>query len=92
MASHKSAEKCIRKTARQTLVNKARMSRIRTEVKKLEKMLDAPKDVNAAELKDAFMETQRQLMRGVSKGMVHKNTAARKVSRLAKRVKALAAA
>lgn len=92
MASHKSAEKCIRKTARQTLVNKNRVSRMRTEVKKVENMLDAPKGVEAEVLKAALVQAERQLMRGVSKGMLHKNAAARKVSRLAKRVKAATAA
>ncbi len=90
MASHKSAEKCIRKTARQTLVNKNRVSRIRTEVRKIERMLDAPQTQSAADVKAALVSAESQLMRGVNKGVVHKNTAARKVSRLAKRVKALA--
>ena len=90
MASHKSAEKCIRKTARQTLVNKNRVSRIRTEVRKIERMLDAPQAQNVADVKAALVSAESQLMRGVTKGVVHKNTAARKVSRLAKRVKALA--
>ncbi len=91
MASHKSAEKCIRKTARQTLVNKNRVSRIRTEVRKIERMLDAPQgQQDNANIQAAFVAAESQLMRGVSKGVMHRNTAARKVSRLAKRVKALA--
>lgn len=90
MASHKSAEKCIRKTARQTLVNKNRVSRIRTEVRKIERMLDTPQAQDKVALESAFVAAQRQLMRGVSKGMLHKNTAARKISRLAKKVKAIA--
>lgn len=90
MASHKSAEKCIRKTARQTLVNKNRVSRIRTEVRKIERMLDAPQAQDKAAVESAFVAAERQLMRGVSKGMLHKNTAARKISRLAKKVKAIA--
>ncbi len=89
MASHKSAEKCIRKTARQTLVNKNRVSRIRTEVRKIERMLDAPQAQDVTDVKAALVSAESQLMRGVTKGVVHKNTAARKVSRLAKRVKAL---
>lgn len=90
MASHTSAQKCIRKTARQTLVNKNRVSRIRSEVRKIERMLDAPKAQDKEAAQVALVAAERQLMRGVSKGMMHKNTAARKVSRLAKRVKALA--
>jgi small subunit ribosomal protein S20 len=90
MASHKSAQKCIRKTARQTLVNKNRVSRIRTEVRKVERMLESPKAIDQTTAKAALVEAERQLMRGVSKGMMHKNTAARKVSRLAKRIKAIA--
>lgn len=92
MASHKSAEKCIRKTLRQTQVNKNRMSHIRTEVKTVEKMLNSSKAIDVQALKEAFVEAQRQLMKGVNKGMLHKNTAARKVSRLAKRVKMATAA
>ena len=90
MASHSSAEKCIRKTAKQTLVNKNRVSRIRTEVRKLERMLDAPAAQEKSVIQSALVAAERQLMRGASKGMLHKNTAARKVSRLAKRVKSIA--
>ncbi len=90
MASHKSAQKCIRKTARQTLVNKNRVSRVRSEVRKIERMIETPKAQDAETLKAAFVSAERQLMRGVSKGMMHKNTAARKISRLAKKVKAIA--
>lgn len=89
MASHKSAEKCIRKTIRQTAVNKSRVSRIRTEVKKLERLLEAGSSSDANTLKSSFIEAQRQLMRGVTKGVLHKNTASRKVSRLSKRLKAI---
>ncbi len=90
MASHSSAEKCIRKTARQTLVNKNRVSRIRTEVRKIERILETPQAQDKAAAEAALVAAERQLMRGVSKGMMHKNTAARKVSRLAKKVKAIA--
>lgn len=92
MASHKSAEKCIRKTIRQTAVNKNRVTRTRTEVKKVERMLDNPKTVDPAALQVAFVNAERYLMKSVTKGVMHKNTAARKVSRLAKRVKAIIAA
>ncbi len=89
MASHKSAEKCIRKTARRTLINQNRVGRIRTFVKKIETLLATP-NTKKEEATTALVQAERELMRGVSKGVLHKNTAARKVSRLTKRVKALA--
>ena len=88
MASHKSAEKCIRQTARRTLVNQNRMSRIRTFVKKIETLLE--NKASKVEASTALVQAERELMRGVSKGLLHKNTVARKVSRLAKKVKTLA--
>ncbi|NBT85721.1 MAG: 30S ribosomal protein S20 [Alphaproteobacteria bacterium] len=88
MASHKSAEKCIRQTARRTLVNQNRMSRIRTFVKKIETLLESK--ASKVEASTALVQAERELMRGVSKGLLHKNTVARKVSRLAKKVKTLA--
>lgn len=91
MASHKNAKKCIRKTARQTMVNKNRISRVRTFVKKLESLLTVS-SVDKAELQTAFIQAQSELARAVSKGLLHKNTVARKVSRLAKKVKAIATA
>ena len=70
-----------------TTVNKARRSRIRTFLRKVEEAI-ASGDKNAASA--ALQAAQPELMRGVSKGVVHKNTAARKISRLASRVKAIA--
>jgi small subunit ribosomal protein S20 len=89
MANNPGAKKAIRKIARRTEVNKARRSRVRTFVRKLEEALQAG-DAKAAAA--AFVETQSELMRAVSKGVIHKNTGARKVSRLAARVKKLQAA
>jgi small subunit ribosomal protein S20 len=86
MANHKSAEKRIRQTARRTAVNKARVSRLRTFVKKVEAAI-ASGDKEAA--KAAFDAAQPELHRGVGKGVVHKNTASRKLSRLSSRIKAL---
>jgi small subunit ribosomal protein S20 len=86
MANHKSAEKRIRQTERRTAVNKARVSRIRTFVKKVETAIDSG-DKEAA--RAAFLAAQPELHRGVSKGVVHKNTVARKLSRLSSRIKAL---
>lgn len=86
MANHKSAEKRIRQTAKRTIVNKARLSRIRTFVKKVEAAIAAGDRAAATE---AFRAAQPELQRGVNKGVVHRNTAARKISRLAHRIAAL---
>ena len=68
-------------------VNKARRSRIRTYVRKVEEAIASGDAAAAAE---ALKNAQPELARGVTKGVMHKNTASRKVSRLASRVKALA--
>lgn len=89
MANTPQAEKRIRRNARRAEVNKARVSRIRTFVKKTESSIGAGDHEAAAA---ALAAAQPEMMRGVSKGVLHKNTVARKISRLAKRVKALASA
>ena len=89
MANTPGAKKAIRKIARRTEVNKARRSRVRTFLRKFEAAISAG-DAPAA--KAAFVEAQSELMRAVGKGVVHKNTGARKVSRLAAQLKKLAAA
>ena len=76
----------MRKTIRQTAVNKARRSRMRTFIRKVEEAI-ASGDKDAAGT--ALRAAQPELMRGVSKGVFHKNTAARKMSRLSSRVKAI---
>jgi small subunit ribosomal protein S20 len=86
MANHKSAEKRIRQTEKRTAVNRARKSRIRTFVKKVELAIAAG-DKEAA--RAAFQEAQPEMQRGVSKGVLHKNTVARKLSRMSARIKAL---
>lgn len=86
MASHKSAEKCIRKTERRTAINKNRIGRIRTYIKKLEELLSV--GCEKEKLSQAFIQAEREIKRGITKGVLHRNTAARKVSRLAKKVKA----
>jgi small subunit ribosomal protein S20 len=86
MPSHVSAEKRVRKTARRTAVNKNRKSQIRTAVRKVEEAL-ASGDLEAAAA--ALRAAEPQIMRGVSRGVIHKNTGSRKVSRLATRVKKL---
>jgi small subunit ribosomal protein S20 len=80
MANHASAEKKLRRDQRQRTVNVARVSRIRTFIKKAEESFKAGVAQDATE---AFRHAQMELMRGVSKGVFHKKTAARKVSRLA---------
>lgn len=89
MANTAQSKKRARQTERRTEVNKARRSRIRTFLKKVEVALAGG---NADEARVALQNAQPELMRGVSKGVVHKNTASRKISRLAARVKALGSA
>lgn len=86
MANTPQAEKRIRRNDRRAEINKARVSRIRTFVKKVESALAEGTAETAAA---AYAAAQPELMRGVAKGVLHKNTVARKLSRLSKRVKAL---
>ena len=88
MANTSSAKKRVRRDTRRTEVNRARRGRIRTFVKRVESALDG-KDKPAAQA--AFAVAEPEIMRGVTKGVLHRNTASRKVSRLANRVKALEA-
>lgn len=88
MANTSSAKKAVRKIARRTDVNKARRSRVRTFVRKVEEALEAGDKVAA---QAAFHAAQPELMRAAGHGVLHKNTASRKVSRLAQRVKTLGA-
>ncbi|MDF3033790.1 MAG: rpsT [Alphaproteobacteria bacterium] len=89
MANHSSSKKAIRQIETRTEQNRMRVSRIRTFVKKVESLLA---EGNQSEVVVALREAESEIMRGVSKGVIHKNTASRKVSRLSKRVKALGAA
>jgi small subunit ribosomal protein S20 len=86
MANHKSSEKRIRTTTRVTAVANARKNRIRTFVRKIEQACAAG-DAAAAEA--AFKAARPEIMRGVAKGVLNKNAAARKVSRLSARIKSL---
>ncbi|GGG31057.1 30S ribosomal protein S20 [Chelatococcus composti] len=88
MANTPSAKKATRKIARRTAVNKARRSRVRTFIRKVEEAI-ATGDQQAA--LEALRNAQPELMRAAQKGVLHKNTASRKVSRLAHRIKALQA-
>lgn len=88
MAQHKSAKKRIVRNEKRRVINHARISRIRTFVKKVENAIAAgDKELANQALKMA----QPELHRGVSKGVIVKNTAARKISRLSKNIKALSA-
>jgi small subunit ribosomal protein S20 len=89
MANTPQSKKRARQIERRTDVNKARRSRIRTFIRKVEEAIASG---NAEAAKAALQAAQPELMRGVTKGVVHKNTASRKISRLAARVKALSAA
>jgi small subunit ribosomal protein S20 len=89
MAHHKSAKKRIRQTATRTAVNRSRVSRIRTFIKKVELAIAGG---NATDAKAALKSAQPEIMRGVTKGVLPMATASRKVSRLAQRIKALSVA
>lgn len=88
MANTPSAKKATRKIARRTAVNKNRRSRVRTFIRKVEEALASG---NKEAAQTAFAVVQPELMRAASKGVLHHNTASRKVSRLAQRLKALSA-
>ena len=87
MANSPQAKKRARQNERRFAVNKARRSRIRTYLRKVEEAIASGDQTSAAE---ALRAAQPELMRGVAKGVFHKNTASRKMSRLSSRVKALA--
>jgi len=86
MPHHKSAEKRLRQTEKRTAINRARLSRVRTFVKKVESAIDSG-DKEAAQ--SDFRTAQPELHRATTKGVLHKNTVARKLSRLAARINAL---
>lgn len=88
MANHASAKKRIRQTKTRTVVNRTRLSKIRTFVRKVEEAI-ASGDQPAAQ--NAFKDVQPLIMRGAQKGIMHSNTASRKLSRLSRRIKAMAA-
>lgn len=86
MANTPSAKKAARKIARRTAINKVPRTRMRTFIRKVEEAITAG-DGDAA--REALRAAQPQIMKAASKGIIHRNTAARKMSRLAHRVKAL---
>ena len=87
MANTASAKKMTRKIAQRTAVNKSRRSRVRTFLKKVETAIT---DGDQAVARTALIKAESELMRAVGKGIFHKNTASRKVSRMSTRVKAMA--
>jgi len=87
MANTPQAKKRIRRNGRRTVINKNRVSLIRTKIKTVEAALEAGDKTAAAA---ALAAVQPELARGVARGVFHKNTASRKFSRLTKRVAALA--
>lgn len=89
MANTAQSAKRARQSEKRQEINKMRKSRIRTFLRKVEEAIASGNQENAAA---ALRAAQPELMRGVTKGLFHKNTASRKVSRLAARVKALGAA
>ena len=89
MANTPGAKKAVRKIERRTQVNRARRSRVRTYLRRFDEAVTAGDPKVAAA---AFTEAQSELMRAVSKGVVHKNTGARKVSRLAAQLNKLTSA
>lgn len=89
MAHHASAKKRIRQIEKRTRINRVRVQRIRTFIRRVERAIA---DGDAEQASEAFRAVQPELMRGVNKGVVHRNTASRKLSRLSARIKKLAPA
>lgn len=87
MANTTSAKKAVRKTVRRAEINKSRRSIMRTEVRKVEEAISSG---NKSAASAALKVAEPVLVRTAQKGVIHKNTAGRKVSRLAARVKAMA--
>ncbi len=88
MANSPQAKKRDKRRLRRTLINKARMSRIRTFIRRVEDAISGGDKEAAGQ---ALRLAQPEIMRGVTKGVIHRNTASRKISRLSKRVKLIGA-
>jgi small subunit ribosomal protein S20 len=88
MANTVSAKKMTRKIAKRTVINRSRRSRMRTFIKKVEEAIAAG---NRTEAVAALRAAEPELMRSAQKGIVHRNHASRKVSRLAHRIQSLGA-
>mgnify|MGYP005614063219 CR=1 FL=1 len=85
MANHSSTEKAIRKKVKKAAINKSRRTRVRTYIKKVVTAVESASVGDEAN--KALVVVQSEMMRAVSKGLIKKNTASRKISRLAKKVK-----
>jgi small subunit ribosomal protein S20 len=88
MANTASAKKAVRKIARRTAVNRSRRSKMRTFLRKVEEAIESG-DANTA--RAALAQAEPIMMRAAQKGVVHRNTASRRISRLTQRVKSLSA-
>lgn len=88
MANIKSAKKRIRQTDRRTVVNNTRRTRIRSFIRIVEEAISGG---DKAQAQEAFRAAQPEMMRGVSKGILHKNTMSRKLSRLSAQIKGMSA-
>lgn len=86
MANHKSAKKAHRHSLKRMVINRSRINRIRTFVKKAEKTLTTEQITNEERM-NAIVNAEKELMRGVRKGVILQNTASRKVSRLVQKAK-----
>jgi len=86
MANNQSAEKRIRQTKKRTIVNRARTSQLKTALRKVEEAITAGDKAVALTV---FREAESELVRTAQKGLIHRNKAARKASRLSARIKAL---
>jgi small subunit ribosomal protein S20 len=85
MACHDSSKKSIRKTLRLSVVNKMRVSRIRSFVKKVEDSINS--NIKDSDILSVFSKAQKELMKGASKKVLHPNAVSRKISRLNKKMK-----
>lgn len=88
MANTSSAKKAVRKIITRTAVNKSRRSRVRTYLRKVEEAITSGNQADAA---SALRVAEPEIQRAAGRGILHRNTASRKVSRLARRVKAMSA-
>ena len=86
MANHKSSKKRILRNNKRNEINSNRISRIRTYIKKVETEISSE---NKDKANEAFKLAMPEIQRGVSKGLIHKNTASRKLSRLSNRIKTI---
>ena len=86
MANHKSSKKRILRNNKRNEINSNRISRIRTYIKKVENEISSE---NKDKANEAFKLAMPEIQRGVSKGLIHKNTASRKLSRLSNKIKSI---